>query len=306
MGYIIIALIVITVLITLNYRKASDKDVGIVISNTNNKFFGNITLGISKELNQYGYIPYALNAKDDLDRSIESVKSFVNRNFKVIIFNPVDSNQSSEAITYAKAHNVKIITLDRSINGAEVLSHIDSNNEQGGEIAADYILSKLGKSAKVLELTGVQGSSSTKERAEAFAEAMKSKGAEIIASYSADYNERIAESITYNVLQANKNINAIFAQNDLMALGAARAAKLLKRKVLIVGYDGIPEAITAIKDGRIAATVQQQPIEMGKLAAEVAMNYMQGTPKELHHQHDVQVKLITKENVNEAWGSKTR
>ena len=91
-----------------------------------------------------------------------------------------------------------------------------------------------------------------------------------------------------------------------MALGAARAAKLLDRKVLIVGYDGIPETITAIKDGRIAATVQQQPIEMGKLAAEVAMNYMQGTPKELHNQHDVEVKLITKENVNEAWGSEAR
>lgn len=284
-------------------RKADANSVGVVMSNVDNDYFGYMSLGITNISKSNGYNITVLNSNDKLYKSIKDVKNLTDRGFKVIIFNPVDSNQSTEAVNYAEKHGAKVISIDREVNGAKVLSHIDSNDIQGGIYAATYILTQLGKKARILELQGITGSSSTKYRTMAFADTIKGTGAKLVATYPADYDKEKAEAITYKVLNNNPSINAIFAQNDLMALGAADAAKTLKRDVVIVGYDGIPAVIRAIKKGTINATVQQQPIKMGTLAANVAMNYLQGLPTKLHSSHKVSVKLITKKNVEEAWGN---
>lgn len=284
-------------------RNADKKEVGVVLSNIENIYFSNIARGIHKELEKNGYRLTSLSSNDEISKSCRDIKNLTDRGFKVIIFSPVDSNQSSEAVNYAEKHGAKVISIDREVNGAKVLSHIDSNDIQGGIYAAMYILTKIGKDARILELQGIIGSSPSKYRTMAFGDTIKGTGAKIVATYPADFDRQTAEAITYKVLKNNPSINAIFAQNDLMALGAADAVDTLKRDVVIVGYDGIPEAITAIKNGKIDATVQQQPQKMGKMAADVAVNYLQGVPLKLDPNHDVEVKLITKKNIEEAWGS---
>ena len=287
-------------------RQANNHEIAAVMSNLHNKFFAYITHSMIKELNTQDYQLTVLSSNDSVDRSIDNVKNLVDRGYKVIIYNPIDSNLSVEAVNYANKYGSKVIAIDRKVIGAKVISTIVSNNKQGGAYAGDYILKNLGNHSKILVLQGFIGSSSTKERTESFEKTLRGTGADIVAMYPADYDRKKAESITYAVLQSNKEINAVFAQNDLMALGAMNAARRAKRKLLIVGYDGIPEMINAIKNGNIAATIQQRPTKMGKIAAQVAINYLQNEPTKVHSNHNMPVKLITKKNIEEAWGSGKR
>jgi ribose transport system substrate-binding protein len=302
----IVAALLISSLYYFYNRKGTDHKVGVVISNLDNNYFVNIALGIGNTLRFQGYEPIVLNSRDNVDLSIMDIKNLVDRGYKVIIYNPIDSNLSVEAVNYANKYGSKVIAIDRKVIGAKVLSTILSNNKQGGAYAGDYILKNLGNHAKILVLQGFIGSSSTKERTESFEKTLRDTGVDIVAMYPADYDRKKSESITYDVLQSNKEINAVFAQNDLMALGAMNAARRAKRKLLIVGYDGIPEMINAIKKGNIAATIQQRPTKMGKIAAQVAMNYLQHEPSKVHSSHNMPVKLITKNNIEEAWGSGKR
>lgn len=274
-------------------RLANKNDVGVVMSNLSNPYFGYITKSINNTLTANGYTTTVLDASDSLSRSIRDINNLVSRGYKLIIFNPVDSNASANIIKHAQAKGVRFITVDRSVKGVKVLSHIASNNFQGGQLAAKYILNKLGDKSRILELQGFKDSSTTQERTKGFADGLMGSGAKIVAAYFADYDKKKAEYYTYQFLKNDNEVNAVFAENDLMALGAADAAKRLGKKLVIVGYDGIDEAIKAVKKGELSATIIQQPIEIGKLVANIAINYLKNMPVKLHPNHRVKVKLFS-------------
>ncbi|GGF99056.1 MULTISPECIES: sugar ABC transporter substrate-binding protein [Cysteiniphilum] len=293
MAFIFLIVIFITIGIVAWTRLANKNDVGVVMSNLSNPYFGYITKSINSTLTAHGYTATVLDASDSLNRSIRDIDNLVSRGYKLIIFNPVDSNESANVIKRAQAKGVRFITVDRSVKGVKVLSHIESNNFQGGQLAAKYILNKLGDKSKILELQGFKDSSTTQERTKGFADGLMGSNAKIVAAYVANYDKNKAEHYAYQFLKRDNEVNAVFAENDLMALGAADAAKRLGKKLVIVGYDGIPEAKEAIKNGILDATIEQQPLQLGEMAAKVAMNVLQGAKETLHSQHKIDVELLS-------------
>lgn len=158
-------------------------------------------------------------------------------------------------------------------------------------MAADFIVEKLGENAKVVQLEGTPGASATRERGEGFKN-IADKKLDVLESQSADFDRAKGLTVMENMMQSTKDIQAVFAQNDEMALGAIEALQGSKGDMIVIGFDGNDDGVKAVKDGKLDGTVAQQPKEMGKLALQAAIDYYQG--KDIPEKIDSPLELILK------------
>lgn len=144
---------------------------------------------------------------------------------------------------------------------------------------------------KVAELQGTSGASAAIDRSEGFHKVADRK-LNVVASQTANFNRTEGMSVMENMLQADGDIKAVFAANDEMALGAVEAMSGAGKNVLVVGFDATDDAIAAVKAGRMAATVAQQPELIDSTAVENAVNLINGVS--IPSSIPVEVTLITK------------
>lgn len=216
------------------------------------------------------------DAQDDAARQADDVQNFISQNVDAILINPVDSDAIVPAIKAANNASIPVILIDRGSNGGDVLTTVASDNVEAGKMAADYIVKELGEKAKAFELSGVPGASATVDRGNGFNKVAKEK-LEVLSSQSANFDRAKALNTAQNMIQGNKDVQVIFAQNDEMALGAAQAVKSAGlQNVLIIGIDGQPDAHQAIEKGDITATIAQQPAKMGEIAIQAAIDHYNG------------------------------
>lgn len=255
--------------------------IGFSLSTLNNPFFGQIKNGAisqSKKINNIDLI--IIDAQNDPLIQNNNIENLIQQKIDVLIINPVDSDAISSAVQNANKLNIPIIMVDRKATKGKTSTLITSDNVAGGKLAAKYMLDKLGKNAKVVMLEGIPGASATRERGNGFELGAKNNLL-IVSKQSANFDRATGLTVTENILQANKNIDAIFAQNDEMALGAIEAIKSINKKILVIGFDGNNDAIKAIKEGKMDATVAQQPFLMGEtsiLTAQKLINHEQIEP----------------------------
>jgi len=235
-----------------------------------------------------------VDAQDDAASQLSSVEDLLIRQIDVLIVNPVDGNAVVSAITAANDAGVPVITVDRGAEGGNVASHIASDNVAGGEMAGDFIAEQLGETGKVVELEGIPGTSAARDRGEGFNKAMdKYPGLEVIARQPAAFDRAEGMTVMENILQGNPEIDAVFAHNDNMALGAMEAIEAAGRsdEIMIVGFDAIDDAREAVTEGNMAATVAQKPALMGEMSVEIAVKVVNG--EEVDEYTPVPLELIT-------------
>lgn len=273
----------------------NDKTVGFVVSTLDNPFFVSMKNGAEETAKAEGYKVITLDSRNDPARELSNVQDLITKNIKVIIINPTDSQAVSNAVKYANQHGVEIITLDRTADSGKVLSHIESNNVAGGKMAAQYMIDRLNNSGKIIELQGIPGASASKERGQGFDTEVATSDIKIVAKQPANFDRTQGLNVTQNLLQSNPDVNGIFAQNDEMALGAMRAIEEAgKKHIILIGFDGTKEGINAVKAGKMAATIAQQPYLMGELGVEAAIKFLRGEKVNPHIV--VPLRLVTQSN----------
>jgi ribose transport system substrate-binding protein len=186
--------------------------------------------------------------------------------------------------------------VDRGSNGGTVVSHIASDNVAGGSMAAEFLCNAIGGQGNVVELQGVAGTSAARDRGQGFNDYMTAscQGVTIVAQQTANFNRDEGLTVFENILQAQPDIAGVFAHNDEMILGAIQAAEAANRTgIVFVGFDAIDDAVQAVKDGKLAATVAQQPAEMGRLAVETALKSLNG--EKVEASIPVPLTLVTQE-----------
>lgn len=269
------------------------KKIGMVISTLNNPFFVSMKEGAEKKAKELGYEVIILDSQNDASKERSNVEDLVQQGIAVLIINPTDSDAVANSISVAKDKNIPVITVDRAANGVDVSCHIASDNVAGGKLAGQFILDTLGGKANIVELQGIPGASATRDRGKGFHEVVDGKdGVKVVASQSADFDRQKGLNVMENIIQANPNFDAVFAHNDEMALGAIKALTAANKKVLVVGFDGTPDAVTAVQNGEMAATIAQQPDIMGSLAVENAVKFIKG--EQVEKQIPVDLKVIKK------------
>jgi ribose transport system substrate-binding protein len=254
--------------------------VGLSISTMDNPFFVALRDGAQAEAKAAGINLITVDAQNDAAKQIAGVEDLIQKKVLVILLNPTDSDAVANVVKEATAAGIKVISLDRAVNGAEVSSHIASDNVAGGKMAGEFLLNKLGGKGNLVELEGIPGSSAARERGEGFDSVIAGRpGVKLVAKQPANFDRAQGLSVMENILQGNKDIQGVFAQNDEMALGAARAIEEAGLKnVAIVGFDATADGVAAVKAGKLAATVQQKPELIGKMGVDTARLLIDGKP----------------------------
>jgi ribose transport system substrate-binding protein len=272
--------------------------IGLSVSTLNNPFFVTLRDGAQSAADEAGAELIVSDAQNDTAQQQDDIQNFVTQQVNVILVNPVDSDAVVPAIEAANQANIPVIALDRGASGGELVTTIASDNVQGGNLAGEELIRLVG-SGSVAQLEGTPGADPARDRGQGFQNAIDAQSAvEIVASQSANFDRAEGLNVAENILQANPDIVGIFTQNDEMALGAVQAlGDNAGDDVKVVGFDAIEDALSAIQDGTMNATVAQQPSEIGSLGVENAIRVVNG--ESVEENIPVEVQLVTPENVSE-------
>ena len=282
--------------------------VAFVPKALNSPFWAEMQEAAEKEAAAQGIhlISLAAERETDVERQYQIIENLIQQKVDAILLSPSGSKELVPAIRKANDANIPVLLLDTRIDevaaasvGAVVLTYIGSDNFEGGAVAGRYLAATLGGSGEVAIIEGISGHETADQRRLGFLEGVaEHHGIRVVASQTANWERALAYNVAENLLQAHPEIDAIFAANDEMALGALEAIAAARRleDVDVIGFDVIPDALTNIRSGRLLGSVAQFPGEMGRLGVLHAVELLQnGTlpPQEIL----TRVELIDLDNI---------
>ncbi|MFI0811167.1 ABC transporter permease/substrate-binding protein [Streptomyces echinatus] len=271
--------------------------LGLSLSTLNNPFFVQIRAGAQAEAEKLGVDLTVTDAQNDASQQANQLQNFTSSGLGAIIVNPVDSDAAGNSVKAADKARIPVVAVDRGVNKASVDTLVASDNVAGGELAAKTVAERLGGKGKIVILQGQAGTSAARERAAGFARGLKAyPGIQVLAQQPADFDRTKGLDVMSNLLQAHPDVQGVIAANDEMALGAIKAlGSRAGKSVQVVGFDGTPDGLTAVKDGTLYASVAQQPSQLGRIAVDNALKAVRGDKVE--PMVKVPVKVVTKDNV---------
>ncbi|MFD5749795.1 substrate-binding domain-containing protein [Streptomyces sp. NPDC127033] len=271
--------------------------LGMSVSTLNNPFFVQLKAGAQAEASAKGVQLTVTDAQNDASQQANQIQNFTSEGMSSVIVNPVDSDAAGPSVRAANKAEIPVIAADRGVNQAEVATLVASDNVAGGEQAARTLAEKLGGTGRIVILQGTAGTSASRERGAGFAQGLKAfPGIKVVAKQPADFDRTKGLDVMTNMLQANGDVNGVFAENDEMALGAIKAlGARAGASIPVVGFDGTPDGLKAVEAGTLYASVAQQPRELGKLAVRNAIEAASG--EKIDATVKVPVKVVTAENV---------
>ncbi len=280
--------------------EASGSDtVVLALSTLNNPFFVEVRDGAQAAAKEANITLEVVDAQNDSATQANQLATAATGSVKVVIVNPVDSDAAGSSVKALNAANIPVIGVDRTVNGADLASFVASDNVAGGKQAAQEMAKSMGEKGSIIILQGVAGTSASRDRGTGFAEGLKAyPGITVAAKQTAGFDRATALDVTTNLLQAHPDVTGVFAENDEMALGAIQAlGDKAGTSVKVVGFDGTEDGLAAIKDGKLVATIAQQPAKLGQLAVELAAKVIKG--ESVDATVPVEVVSVTQQNVGE-------
>jgi ribose transport system substrate-binding protein len=281
-------------------QPSGTKTIGVSLLTRAHQFYKNLEEGLSASARQQGFKLNIVAGEWDIGRQISQIEDFVTQKVSAIIVCPVDSRGIGKGIKAANAAGIPVFTADIAALEGEVVCHIASDNVAGGKLAGEYLAKLLGGKGQIA-IINQPIVTSTLDRVQGFRDAIAAfPEIEIVKDVNGDGVRDRAMQAAADVLQAQPNLNAIFAINDDSALGALDAVEDFNRNgVIIIGYDGTPEACDAILNDRaLKADVVQHPRQIGAQTIAMIAQHFRGekTPAVL----PVAVGIVDKTSLQEA------
>lgn len=275
--------------------------IGVSVLTLTHSFFQDLTAALEDEANANGYDVVITACEFDIARQKNQVSDFVVRQVDAIVLAPCDSRAIGTSIQEANAAGIPVFTADIAAlaEGIEVVTHVATDNYQGGRLAAQAILDAVGGNGTVAIIDHPEVESVIM-RTNGFFDELEAQNApiQVVAQLPGGGVKDRAFRVAEDILQAHPDLDAIFAINDDTALGAVAAIEKAGREdaVQVVGFDGTREARRAIRDGQIYADVIQHPGDIGRRTVQAIVSYMNGEqvqdeiliPASLYTQQDAQ------------------
>jgi len=277
-----------------------DMKVGIAVNTLNNPFFVDLKEGAEETAGEEGIDLVVTDSQGDPGKQMSDVENLLQQGIDLLILNPVDSDAAGQAALLANDQNVPVITVDRQASEGDIVTHVGFDALKSGGIAATYLEEVLEGEGKVVEIQGILGTNVGQDRSQGFNDHMEGvSGIEIVASQSANFDRGEALSVMEDILQANKEIDAVYAANDEMVMGALSAIESANRldEIKIIGTDAIEPAMDAIKEGRLDATIAEPPFFLGREAVLAAIKTLNG--EEVDDKITLENTLVTEDNIDE-------
>jgi ribose transport system substrate-binding protein len=216
---------------------------------------------------------YSVSSHEAVEEQVSAVESLISRKVDAIILAAVDSKGLAPVVDKATTAGIPVILADSGVQGANYVTVVQTDNIAASNLAADYTAALLSYRGKVAQLEGEPASETAQLRKKGFHEELaKYKNIQLVSSITGHWTTPGAVEATEAILKANPDVNLIFASSDLMAVGAAGVLEREGRKdILVLGFDGIPEGVALIKQGKAVGDVAQNAKAMGEKSVEIAV-----------------------------------
>ena len=267
--------------------KAKDKyKVGFAQTESNNPWRIAQTESMKAEAARLGHQLVYTDAAASAAKQVADVNSMIAQGVDLIFLAPREEKPLVPAVMAAKRAGIPVVLLDRRVDetlakpGRDYVTFIGSDFVAEGRRAGEALAKAMGGNARIIQLEGTTGSSPANDRRKGFEEGIKAGGGmKVIASQSGDFVRDKGRQVAETLLQAHPDANAVYAHNDEMAIGALAALEAAGRKagqdVMLVSVDGTRDALQAIIDGKMLATVECNP-KFGPKAFETLARYAKG------------------------------
>ena len=263
-------------------KKAQGTTVGFVPKALNQEFWITSKAGATdadKQMSDVEVLVDAGSSELAIEEQIAVVEDMLTKQVDALAVAPTAPDQLKPVLERA-SEQVPVLIIDSDIPSWDgKTTYIGTDNVEGGRVAGEYIIDQMNGSGTLALINGIPGATSGEDRIAGVKDAVKGTDIEVVAEVAADFARAEGVSAMEDILQNNPDVNAVFAANDEMALGALEALKARGKTedVLLVGYDGTEEATQVVlKDQGIDATVAQDPYEMGKVGVEEAVAAAKG------------------------------
>lgn len=273
--------------------------VGLSMNTLNNPFFVDVSNGAKKAAEEKDIELFVTDAQNQPSKQQTDVENLLQKGLDLLIIDPCDSDAIVAAIETANEKKIPVITIDRAAKGGEVIAHMGFDAIHSGNIAGQFLADTLKGKGKIVEIMGIMGTNVAQDRSKGFNEIVaKTPGFEVVATQSANFDRAEAMKVMENILQANAEIDGVYAANDEMALGALEAIEAAGRldKITLIGCDAIDPTLEAIKAGKVEATIAEPPFFLGKNAVLMGLDYLGG--KKIDKNIILDSTLVTKDNVD--------
>jgi inositol transport system substrate-binding protein len=273
--------------------------IGVSMMNLSNEFIVMLDKAMNDKAAELGVTLIVNDAQRSAEKQVQQVECFIVQNVDAIILNPCENEASSPAVEKALAAGIPIVNVNSETRSAPT-AFVGSRDEESAQIAMDYIAKRLGGKGNVLMMHGFMGQAAQIKRDQGARRVLaKQAGLTLLADQTAEWDRAKAMTLMENWLQSyGEKIDAVFAQNDEMGMGALITLEQARRKdkVIVASVDAIADALQAVKDGRLDATVFQDARGQGGGAVETAVRILKKQPyqKRLY----LPFQLVTKENVD--------
>jgi ribose transport system substrate-binding protein len=277
--------------------------IALVMKTLTNPFFVTMEQGARQAESDLGVrlIVKTGAQETSIEQQIVIVRDLIRAGVDAIVIAPADSTELVPVLADAQQAGIVIVNIDNRLDansmaaqGMDAVPYISVDNEEGAYHSARYISDQIEEPAEAIILEGIRTAKNADDRRRgaerAFAE---NPNLTVVAKETANWKIDEARTVAANLFARHPNVRAVFAANDMMALGVVRYLEETGRdNVLVAGYDALDEAKAAIRGGRLAATVDQQAAQQGYLGIEYAVKALQG--KELPAVTLIDTQLVTK------------
>ncbi|MBI4621714.1 MAG: D-ribose ABC transporter substrate-binding protein [Verrucomicrobia bacterium] len=281
-------------------KDSKARRVAVVVSTLNNPWFVVLAETARDRAKELGYEVTIFDSQNDPAKESAHFDNLVSSGYGAVLFNCTDASGSIANVRRAKAAGIPVFCMDREITANDAaVSQILSDNYTGCVALGQYFVAQVGETGRYIELLGLVADTNTWNRSKGFHSVVdRYPGLKMVAQQSAEFDRSKALEVLEALLQSHPDINAVFCGNDAMAMGAYQALLAAQKadKVKVFGFDGADDAVKAVAEGKIAATVMQFPKLMARTAAENADKYFKGE-RNFPHRTPVAVELVTRDNV---------
>ena len=254
--------------------------IGVSLLTMTNPFFKEIADAIKAEAAKDGYEVVITSGDLDPAKQKDQVKDFLVRKVNAIVLTPCDSKAIGTSIAEANAAGVPVFTADVAclVKDVKVVTHIATDNYEGGKVAGRAMVELLGGKGNVAIIDHPEVESVILRAKGFLEEVQKAHGIKVVAQLPGSGARDKSFAVAQDILQGHPDLDAFFAINDPSALGAVAAIEKAGKsgKIKVIGFDGQLEARQAVKDGKMHATVMQYPKQIGMMTVQAIAKYMAG------------------------------
>jgi len=255
--------------------------LAVFTKNRTNDAYAAARLGAERTAARLGarVVHYVPQRPDDVDEQIALVGQALTARPDAVLFVPVHDTAMNGSVRKLNDAGIPVVNLLNRLTTGRFVTFVGSDDYRIGHDIAVRLFRHLGGKGDIVVLEGVPGAVTSRDRVRGFHDALAQwPGIRVAASRAANYQQETARRVVAELLPGLPRLDGILSANDVMSLGAIEALEAAGRSAAIVGVNALPEAITAIKRGKLLATADFDALKIACIAAEAAIRHLRGQP----------------------------